>query len=183
MKTDIAKCDRSSTLRGRQGARRRRRRHRGHRVEHVEQSRHRRRAALEQIDHPAERDHGPREAGEVKAEGDECADGDRAPHNQCAANSQHHGDAQSRQQAEQRIHRAVKPRERHVSFHVGLVQRAEARDLGCLLPVGAHDTHASKILLRMRRQRAEVFLHRLEAAMDGAPHPDHDDGQHHHRHK
>ena len=49
-----------------------------------------------------------------------------------------------------------------------VVQRGEARDLRALLAVGAHDAHAGEVLLRARRERAEVLLHRLEAVVDRA---------------
>ena len=83
----IVKADVSETratvrrVAGRQRARRRGlRRGSELRVEDVEQARHRRRAALEEVDHPAERDERPRQHAEVHAERHERADGDRAAH-------------------------------------------------------------------------------------------------------
>ena len=130
MEADVAKLDASGRVRGRrERARMRGLRERGLGIQHVEQSRHRRRAALKEVDDPAQRDERPGEHPEVEAERDEASDGDRPAQHERApeADDGHH--AESRENREAGLHDAVEARERHVLLEVSLVQLREPRDL------------------------------------------------------
>jgi hypothetical protein len=150
-------------------------------VEHLEQPRHGRCAALEEIDHPPQRNERPGEQGQVEAERHEGANRDRSLDGEPPAKPEHDGDTEPREQPEERIHRAVQPRERHVALEIRLVERREPLDLRALLPVGAHHPHAGEVLLRLGGESAELFLDRLEPRVDASAQDDHHDRQEDHR--
>ena len=141
-------------------------------LEDLRQTSHRSIAPLKQVDDPAERDHRPGEHGEIHAERDERANGNRALDRQRSADSENDDRAQSPEEREQWIQRSPQPHQRHVEREVLIVDRAEARHLGRFLPVSADDPCSGEILLRSRGERREMLLHRLEPIVDRLSHFD-----------
>ena len=136
------------------------------RVEHFQHPAPRRRAALQQVGDPAERDHRPAEHRQVGVEGDELAEGEPAGDHLAAAQPQHHERAQAEEEREARIEQALQADQPAVAAQELLVGPAEAGQLGLLLPVGAHDPDAGQRFLGHRRQLGQLGLDLLEAAMD-----------------
>src|SRR4029077_18548455 len=87
VESDVKKFDTAAASRRRQRARAFRFGEDRLRIEHVEQTRHRRRAALEQVDHPPERDERPGEHAEVETKRDEAAHGERSAQHERAADA------------------------------------------------------------------------------------------------
>ena len=144
---------------------------------------HRRRAALHQVDGPAERDHRPDEHREVHAERHELADRNGAGHDQPAARVEHGQGAQAAQQGEQREEEALHPGELEIAREVVVAQPAEAGDFRLLLPVGPDDPHPGKILVGVAGEVAELLLDRLAPAVDPLAEGDHGDRQPQERHQ
>ena len=136
------------------------------RVEHFEHPAPRRRAALQQVGDPAERDHRPAEHREVGVEGDELADREPAGDDLAAAQPQHHERAHAEEEREARIEQPLQADQPAVAAQELLVGEAEAGQLGLLLPVGAHDPDAGQRFLGHRRQLGQLGLDLLEPAMN-----------------
>jgi len=77
------------------------------------------------------------------------------------------------------------PRRKHQAHVLAPVLLVEEVELACLLGflrIRAHDAYTGQVLLHERRERRELLLDLLEAAVDDASEPQHDRRQHDHRH-
>ncbi len=181
MESNAAEFNRATAACRGQCARDRGARDRGARVEDLVQSAHRRGAALEKINDPAEGDERPREVAHVEPERDELTDRDDTAKHQRSTEAEHHDGREAGEKTEGRACRAVEPHETHVLREVRIVQRSETRDLGGLLAVCADNPRTGEVLLGVGRDGAEVILHGLEAIVDHASDADHDEWDEHHR--
>ena len=136
-----------------------------------------RRAPLQQVDGPAQRDHRPHQHRQVDAERHEGPGRDGARDHEPASGVEHDDPAQSAQQRHQRMECALHLRHGEVSPEVFVVEAAEVTLLGALLAVGPHHAHAGQVLLHIRAHRAEVLLDGAGAFMHHAAEHDHHDGQ------
>ena len=153
------------------------------RVEDLADAAHRGLAALEDVDHPAQRDHRPVQHGEVGAEGHELAEGDGARDHHAAAQPEHEGRARAHEELDAGVEAAEHADERAVALQVLLVRGLEARHLVRLLGVGAHHARPGEVLLHERVHVGELRLHRLEAVVDAAAEVAHEDGDEEQRHQ
>jgi hypothetical protein len=142
---------------------------------------HRRLAALEDVDHPAERDHRPVQHGQVSAEGHELAERDRAVHHHAAAEPEHDHGARAHEELDARIEAARHADEPAVALHQLAARLFEAGHLLGFLRVGPHHARAREVLLRERGQLRELRLHRLEAVVDLASEVPDEHGDEHQR--
>ena len=138
---------------------------------------HRRGAALDEIDRPAERDHRPHQHTEIDPERDELADRHGATHHQASAREQHGKRAQAAEQREKRKEEALHPGQAQVLSEVVLAQPAKPRDLRRLLPVGADHPDARKVFMGLAGEVAELRLNRFGPPMDPLSDHDHRDGE------
>ena len=136
-------------------------------VEHLEHPLPRRGTALQQVGHPAERDHRPGQHHQVGVEGHQLAHGHTPGDHVAAAQPQHQQHPDAHQQAHHREKRALDANERAVAPHVLVVGGREPPDLVLLTAVGAHDAHARQGFLGDGADGRELLLDGLEAFVDG----------------
>jgi hypothetical protein len=144
------------------------------RVEHVQHALPRRHAALQDIGHPAERDHRPAQHHQIRIERDELADGDASGNRLAAAEPQHEQRADTHQQPHARVVRPLQANQRLVPANVFIVGAAKTLDLRSLLPVCADDADAGERFLRDGADLGELLLNLLETLMDGGAEIPHD---------
>ena len=155
------------------------------RIEHLQHPAPRRRAALDQVGDPAERNHRPAQHGQVGVEGDELANREPPVDDLAAAQPQHDQGADPEQEGQARVEEALQADQAAVAAQELGVGALEAGQLGLLLAVGADDPDSGQRLLRHRRQLGQLGLDPLEAAMDGraeAVDRDRDERQRHQGH-
>src|SRR5437879_6186931 len=104
-------------------------------------------AALENISHPAESNHGPDEQAEIAIERDQRAKRDLAPKKLVTTLPEHNEERKADQGLERRHKHAPSANELDVSGHIFAVRLVEPPDFRLFLRVGANDTHAGKIFL------------------------------------
>ena len=126
----------------------------------------RRRAALENVNHPAQRDDRPRQLHHVESERGEVADVDVAQQHFAPANPQHqhHGNAQH--ELERRPQHAHQPYQLQASPDVFVVGRLKRCDLRIFLRVSANHPDAGEILLGTRGNVREHGLNSFEPLMN-----------------
>src|SRR6516225_4603187 len=79
-------------------------------------------AALRQVDHPAERNHGPHQHAHVGVEHDEAADGNASGYDLTATYPQHHQERQADERLEQRLEHALDANQADIVRDKGPVQ-------------------------------------------------------------
>ena len=133
-------------------------------------------AALEEVDDPADGDHGPDELDHVDVEGGEVADGDAVRDDLMAADQQRDHQAEAEHEFERGPEHGHQPDQVQRAADVLLVGGLEGGDLGVFLREGADQARAGEVLLRLGGDVGEHGLDALEAAMDALA-----EGLHQHR--
>ena len=141
-------------------------------------ARHRCRAALEQIRHPAQGHHRPDEHREVDLECDQLAQRDPPLHDRGASEAEDHGSGDPPHEGEDRTHRGPDPDHRAIPLEVVLVNPPEGPELTLLLHVCLHDADAGQRLLSLRGHRREGLLDSLVVVVEPRPQPRHGEREH-----
>ena len=145
-------------------------------IEDVVQPAHRSAAALEDIGHESQRDHGKDQARHERVKRDQFAERDPAQNHKPPALPEHEHKRQPDQHLEQRHEQAPEVDQTQVAIDIFAVRPVEAADFGFLLPVGAHHAHAGQIFLRLCGKHRERSLNLSVERMNLLPENPHDDG-------
>jgi hypothetical protein len=138
-------------------------------VEHLEQPRARRRRALGQPERDPELAHRPDQHQQVGVEGGEVAQRQRPVHHLAPADEQDDGQAEVRQEADERVVEGAQPRGRHVLVEHARDRAAEAAHLALLGGEGLDHAHAGDVLLDVGRQLGDPLLDLLQRGPRAPP--------------
>ena len=125
-------------------------------------------AALEEVDDPADGDHGPGELHHVDVEGGEVADGDAVRDDLAATDPEDDDDGGAEHEFERRPEHGHEADEAEAAADVFLVGGLEGGDLGLFLGEGADEAGAGEVLLGLGGDVGEHGLDALEAVVDAA---------------
>ena len=123
-------------------------------------------AALEEVDDPADGDHGPGELHHVDVEGGELADGDAVGDDLVAADEEGDHEREAEDELERGPEHGHEADEIEAALDVLEVGGLEGGDLGFFLGEGADEAGAGEVLLRLGGDVGEHGLDALEAAVD-----------------
>ena len=123
-------------------------------------------SALEEVDDPADGDHGPGELHHVDVEGGELADGDAVGDDLVAADEEGDHEREAEDELERGPEHGHEADEVEAALDVLEVGGLEGGDLGLFLGEGADEAGAGEVLLGLGGDVGEHGLDALEAAMD-----------------
>jgi hypothetical protein len=130
-------------------------------------------AALHQVHHPSQRDHGPHQDAHVGVEHDEAAQRDPPGQHLAAAIPEHRQKGEADERLQQGLEDARDAHQPDILRDICAVQFFEVAQLGLFLHEGAHHAHAGQVLLHAATDIRKHGLDALKARVNGTPEEDH----------